>query len=309
MCDIWKIRQVRELTESDLAKHVASFVALNVKWVVFSGGEPLLHSALGSLCRLLRRQGIHLTLLTAGLPLERDAEKVCEWVDDIIASIDGPAQVHDRIRGVRGAYRKLEDGVRSIHSIRPDMPIRGRCTVQKLNCRDLRNTIAAALQLPLDSLSFLAADVTSNAFNRPEAWSPERQTGIALNSIEVDALNSEVEALIRDFGDYIASGYLVERPEKLRRIVHHFRAQLGEVKPASPRCNAPWVSAVIEADGTVRPCFFHDPIGNIQDGPLHEVLNSEKALAFRSGLVISENPTCQSCVCSLHLEANIHAEK
>ena len=58
------------------------------------------------------------------------------------------------------------------------------------------------------------------------------------------------------------SGFVLENPDKLRRIVHHFRAHLGLAEPVAPRCNAPWVSAVIESDGTVRPCFFHEPIGN-----------------------------------------------
>jgi pyruvate-formate lyase-activating enzyme len=42
MCDIWKIRQVREITAADFAPHLASLRALEVRWVVFSGGEPLL---------------------------------------------------------------------------------------------------------------------------------------------------------------------------------------------------------------------------------------------------------------------------
>jgi hypothetical protein len=36
----------------------------------------------------------------------------------------------------------------------------------------------------------------------------------------------------------------------------------------APRCNAPWVSAVVETDGAVRPCFFQQAIGNLADGTL-----------------------------------------
>ena len=82
MCDIWKIREVRELTDRDLEPHLADFSALGVKWIVFSGGEPLMHSDLASLCRLCRHQGVRLTLLTSGLLLERHAASVAEWIDD-----------------------------------------------------------------------------------------------------------------------------------------------------------------------------------------------------------------------------------
>jgi MoaA/NifB/PqqE/SkfB family radical SAM enzyme len=44
-------------------------------------------------------------------------------------------------------------------------------------------------------------------------------------------------------------------------------------EPEAPRCNAPWVSAVLETDGTVRPCFFHEPIGNAREESLAAVIN------------------------------------
>ena len=42
------------------------------------------------------------------------------------------------------------------------------------------------------------------------------------------------------------------------------------------KCNAPWVSTVMEADGTVRPCFFHEAYGNIKSGTLESIINSRK---------------------------------
>ena len=302
MCDIWRIREVREITQRDLEPHLASLSALKVKWIVFSGGEPLMHSDLPSLCRFCRQQGIRLTLLTAGLLLDRHAESVAEWMDDVIVSIDGPPEVHDRIRAVPGAYRKLQQGVDTLRRLRADMPVHGRCTVQKENYCDLRNTVQIAHELNLNSLSFLAADVTSTAFNRTERWPVGRQDGIALGVSEVDALELEVEALIDGYQADIESGFVVERPDKLRRLVLHFRAHLGQTEAVAPRCNAPWVSSVIGADGTVRPCFFHDPIGNIHDRSLADVLNSDEAIKFRQNLNVSSNPICRSCVCSLFLE-------
>ena len=55
-----------------------------------------------------------------------------------------------------------------------------------------------------------------------------------------------------------ASGYIAESPEKLRRIARHFRAHLGLERDESPRCNAPWTSAVIETDG-IGPAVLLSP--------------------------------------------------
>jgi MoaA/NifB/PqqE/SkfB family radical SAM enzyme len=305
MCDIWRIRQIREITAQDLEPHMASLRELKVRWVVFSGGEPLMHSDLSALARLLRREGVRTTLLTAGIILERHAVQVAEDMDDVIVSLDGPSEIHDRIRGVLGAYRRLARGISALREHRAAMPIHGRCTVQKHNFCNLRATMRAAQELELDSLSFLAADMASEAFNH-SASRPENATAnVALNADEVKELAHEIEELIAECREEIESAFIRESPEKLRRIGLHFRAHLGQVPPVAPRCNAPWVSAVIESDGAIRPCFFHPPFGNIQDGALVDVLNNDAAVEFRSQLDISTNAICQRCACSLYLEKGI----
>ena len=299
MCDIWRIRQVREITPRDLEPHLTSLRQLNVKWIVFSGGEPLMHSDISSLSRVCRAEGVRVTLLTAGLTLEKRADIVAASIDDLIVSIDGPPDIHDKIRGVPGAYRRLQRGIEALRQLRAEMPIHGRCTIQKGNFGELRNTVHVARALNLNSISFLAVDTTSNAFNRPGGWSPGHQATVALNTAEVAALESEIEALISEYDNEIESGFVVENAEKLRRIPLRFRSRLGQIPAMAPRCNAPWVSAVVESDGTVRPCFFHRPIGNIHEHPLADVVNSDEALNFRRNLDISRDPVCRNCVCSL----------
>jgi len=261
-----------------------------------------MHSDLSALARMLRREGIRTTLLTAGLIIERRAAQVAEDMDDVIVSLDGPREIHDRIRGVPDAYRRLERGVHALRAHRASIPIHGRCTVQRNNFNHLRAAVRAAHELKLDSLSFLAADMASEAFNHSVPWSEGAVADVALDALDVDGLAREIEELMDECREEFESGFIRESPEKLRRIGLHFRAHLGQIPPVAPRCNAPWVSAVIEPDGTVRPCFFHRPFGNIQDGALVDVLNSDAAVQFRSQLDISRNAICQRCVCSLFLE-------
>ena len=302
MCDIWRIRHVREVTARDLEPHLASLRELRVRWVVFSGGEPLMHSDLWALARMLRREGIRTTLLTAGLTLERHAAPVAENLDDVIVSIDGPREIHDRIRGVPDAYRRLEQGIQALRERRPSIPIHGRCTIQSQNFRHLRGTVKAARELKLNSVSFLAADMASEAFNHSAPLPESAMANVALNADEVEELAHEIDRMIEECSEGIEASFIRENPEKLRRIVMHFRAHLGQAPPIAPRCNAPWVSAVIESDGAVRPCFFQPPIGNIQSGTLVEILNSNAAVTFRSQLDISQDAICRRCVCSLFLE-------
>jgi MoaA/NifB/PqqE/SkfB family radical SAM enzyme len=173
--------------------------------------------------------------------------------------------------------------------------------VQKENHRSLRAVARSAKEIGLNSVSFLAADVTSSAFNRPEGWQPGSISRVALSTEEVDALAAEVENLIVENRVDFESGFIVENPPKLRRIAQHFRAHIGLAENVAPRCNAPWVSAVIEASGDVRPCFFHPVLGNIHRKAFTDIINSRAALEFRSSLDVGRNETCRRCVCSLYI--------
>ena len=52
------------------------------------------------------------------------------------------------------------------------------------------------------------------------------------------------------------SGFIAESPAKLRWLADYLVAANGPVDLPVPRCNAPWVSAVVEADGAVRPVLL-----------------------------------------------------
>jgi len=257
-----------------------------------------MHSDLFRLCSLLKERHIRVTLLSTGLLLERNAAGIVNFIDDVIVSLDGPAAIHDDIRRVVGAFALLEKGIQAIHRLQPTFPISARSTVQRRNYRYLRQTAVAAKRLGLESISFLAADVTSPAFNRADGWDSTRQAEIALTESDIEALEQEIGELIGEWG---TSGFVREGPEKLDRIVRHYRAHLGLCSPVAPQCNAPWVSAVIESDGSVHPCFFHKTIGNLYGRGLAEVLNGPEAQHFRKQLDIAANPVCQRCVCSLSL--------
>jgi MoaA/NifB/PqqE/SkfB family radical SAM enzyme len=301
MCDIWKRDSAEELSIDTLARHRGALHALKVQWAVLSGGEALMHSNFPRLCKFLRDEGIRITLLTAGLTLSKRAQDVAYNVDDVIVSLDGTRDIHDRVRGVKGAYDLLALGIVKLLSLRPELHITARTTVQKPNHQALCETVEAAKDLDLSGISFLAADLTSTAFNRERGWTAEQQDEVALTAPEIDSLNSEMQDLITRYQREMASGYIAESPAKLRRIVQHFRAHLGQVVSHAPVCNAPWVSAVIAHDGTVQPCFFHAPIGNVNQQSLEEIVNGTASLAFRSSLDVATNPICQRCVCSLHL--------
>ena len=50
----------------------------------------------------------------------REARPVARFVDDVIVSLDGPPEVHDRIRNVPRAFARLAEGVATLNLDDPD---------------------------------------------------------------------------------------------------------------------------------------------------------------------------------------------
>ncbi|HVS94903.1 MAG TPA: radical SAM protein [Puia sp.] len=302
MCDIWKGNgHLRQLSEKDVEGLIGSLRRLGTRQVLMSGGEALLNRNFFALCDILRREGIRITLLSTGLLLARHADAILERVSDVIVSLDGDETVHDRIRGIPGAFRKLKQGVALLHTRRPEFRITARTVIHRLNFRSWPEIIDAAIDMGLDQVSFLPADVTSEAFNRSQAWDEPRQHEVLPAEQELPELLSVLETVIRDYEPSFANGFIAESPARLSRIGEYYLAAYGRKPYPYKKCNAPWVSAVVEADGAVRPCFFHPAVGNIHEQPLADILNGDTAVAFRKTLDMDAHPTCVRCVCYLNL--------
>ncbi|HCW08838.1 MAG TPA: radical SAM protein [Cytophagales bacterium] len=301
MCDIWKANQNKqEISAEDLEKHLSAFKKLKVKEIALSGGEALMHSNLWTFCKSLKQLNIRISLLSTGLVLSRNTKEIIENVDEVIVSIDGGKETHDRIRNIPNAFEKLAQGVKELKRMKSSFPVKGRSVLQKQNFREFSSIVNAAKEIGLDQISFLSADVSTEAFNREEPWSNEHVSEIALTKEEVNEFKNILKECFGKFKREFETRLIAESPPKLYGLATYYEALLGLDGFPEKKCNAPWVSSVIEADGQVRPCFFHPSFGNIHDQEFESIVNSEKAISFRRNLKVGKDSTCQKCVCSLN---------
>ncbi|MDB5016574.1 MAG: radical additional 4Fe4S-binding protein [Mucilaginibacter sp.] len=301
MCDIWKDnKNLKQLTEQDISGLLTSLKKFGTRQVAMSGGEALLNVNFFRLCEILKKEKIKITLLTTGLSVKRNARQLLLWVDEIIVSLDGDEPLHDAIRNVPGAFDKLREGVQYIKSINPVYRITARTVIHRLNFRNWEAIIKEAKIMGIDQVSFLPADVSSHAFNRQQAWTEPKQHEILIGEKELPELQAVINRILSNEANF-TSGFIAESPEKIQQIYQYYAAFYGLTPFPFKKCNAPWVSTVIEADGSVRPCFFHEPIGNIHDSSLASILNNSEAVNFRKGLNMNTNAICVKCVCSLNL--------
>jgi MoaA/NifB/PqqE/SkfB family radical SAM enzyme len=301
MCDIWKANAAkREITADELTRHLEAIRALRVQRVMLTGGEPLLHRNLWALCAALQALRVRTTLVTTGLLVEHHAAAIAACIDTVVISLDGPRQVHDAIRRVTGGFDRIAQGVMALRAQVQAPRLIARSVVQRRNAAAIEATIAAAHHLGFDEISFLAADVSSVAFNRPEPWPAARVGDVVLGSDELSRLEAGIAGVSRVHRELFENGFVAGGRASLERIAQYYRALAGDGNFPAVHCNAPWVSAVLEPGGTLRPCFFQPEYGAVTDG-FDAALNGATAVAFRRRLDVATDDTCRRCVCSLNL--------
>ena len=107
MCDIWKgNHNLKQLTEPDIEGLMISLKKFRTQQVLMSGGEALLNPNFFRFCKMLNNEKIKVSLLSTGLTLKKNASILIAHVNDIIVSIDGDEETHDRIRNIPGAFKK-----------------------------------------------------------------------------------------------------------------------------------------------------------------------------------------------------------
>lgn len=302
MCDIWKANaNKREIGAADLDRHIDAIRRLGVRRVMLTGGEPLLHSNLWALCDRLRDARIAITLVTTGLLLDGHASAVARSIDQVVVSLDGPPAVHDAVRRVRNGFVRVATGLAALRSTVNPPTVTVRTVLQRANHGVLMETTDAIRALAVDRLSFLAADLTSAAFNREARWDAGREDEIAVGVHDLDALADGIRRIERDRADLLRSGFIVGGRRALWRIHAYYAARCGQGEYPVVRCNAPWTSAVLEPGDVVRPCFFHEAYPPIAAADLADAINGPQAVEFRRTLSVQTNETCRRCVCSLSL--------
>jgi MoaA/NifB/PqqE/SkfB family radical SAM enzyme len=296
-CDYWQHGQTN-LPVAVAQRLGPELRALGTQVVLLSGGEPLVHPRWAEIAEALRDNGLRLWLLTAGLSLARHAERVSQLCERVTISLDGATPATYRaIRGVDG-FEAVCRGLEAV--VARGRPVTVRCTVQRGNYRELPRLVRLAQALGAAHISFLAVDVSNRvAFARAEA----NERSLALSGEDLPEFAAVLDTLEREFEPEFASGFIAERPAKLRRLHQYFAALLGQGDFPPVRCNAPRFSAVIGADGHLQPCYFIDSAAGLGDQPLAKTLNTPELMDLRQAIRTGRRAECQTCVCSMHRSA------
>lgn len=288
-----------ELTLDEIKKLAAELGSFGLRHIVYSGGEPLLRRDFTEICETFASLGVKQSILTNGLLLEKRVRDIYKYFSEIIVSIDGAdAATHNRIRGLN-SFDQILKGIQTAVSLPDHGQVSIRSVVQKSNFRQIKEIVKLAKSLGVNRVSFLSADVASDAFGRDTRGAVSGSESILLDENEVQEFKEIVTKMFAEFADDFSSGFISESPAKILRLVDYFEACLNKTKYPLNACNAPNVSAVITSTGDVHPCYFLPSFGNIRKTPLSELINCASIKDTRVKVKNYELERCKTCVCTL----------
>jgi MoaA/NifB/PqqE/SkfB family radical SAM enzyme len=254
-----------------------------------------------SICTIFGKKGVQQSLLTNGLLLQKRFHEIQNFLGEIITSVDGPnAETHNAIRGI-DCFDQIMKGIHTVLSSNPRPTVSIRTVIQRQNFRLLGEMAVLARSLGVDHLSFLAADVSSQAFHRSSEHAVSDANSILLTQEETREFRTVVEEFIHSHKADIKTGFVAETPEKLFHLVQYFEAFAGLAPFPKNHCNAPMMSTVITSSGDLHPCFFLPRFGNIRDGSLRQSLQSEQIRSTRREVKRYSLQRCHECVCTLNI--------
>ena len=129
--------------------------------------EPLNHVHILDFCREIKARGFFCSITSNGYMLPKRAEALVEiGVDELTISVDGPAEVHDAIRGRKGSFAHLYEGIELVNQAKAARQHCPACAYPPPSTTELRPPRAARAASPLRA----AASTSPTLVSSPTRW-------------------------------------------------------------------------------------------------------------------------------------------
>lgn len=288
ICSIWSREKGRELTAAELDRFFAS--AGSVSWLDLTGGEIVLRRDLDAIVASVLRHLPQLALLhfpTNGLlpdAVERAARSMVVPGGPrviVTVSIDGPPALHDRLRGLEGAFDAAMETLARLDRVAGVEAFVGM-TLQPANLGAIDETLAAVARA---RPGFGPADLHVNYLHQ----SPHYFGNMDVERCRPEAVAAALTAFRRSKGVPLDPVRAIEWAY-LKLVPENLRTGRSPVP-----CRSAEISAYVAPDGTVHPCTIDDrAIGRLEefDWDLRKLWASAERRRLRAEIVQDRCPGC-----------------
>jgi len=272
--------------------------------ISISGGEPLLYNGIDEILYYLRQKQLSTTMTTNGTLIDKHLLPIMENVERLKISIDGPEEIHDRLRGIKGTYQQVMHNIELLNQVKvekreqkPFLTMYTILTTELLPHID--EIIETAVKMGFQQIRFLHLLYLSDE-------------DIHLAEIEFPDELYYWKGAVFEPDNLIESGMISEAIKRIKNkrypIIVEFEPDfnLNEIEKYYSRdkdfffkykggCRMPWSSMTIKQDGRVEICPDYI-IGNAGMESIKKIWNSQRAKELRKFIFHKgEFPVCKAC--------------
>ena len=126
------IKYSGELTTKEGKVLISDLAAFGCPVILFSGGEPLIREDLPELVQFAVNNGIRAVISTNGTLITEEKARIFAGIglSYMGVSLDGTGEIHDRFRGVKGAFDAAVRGIRNCQDAGIKVGVRFTITVE-----------------------------------------------------------------------------------------------------------------------------------------------------------------------------------
>jgi radical SAM protein with 4Fe4S-binding SPASM domain len=307
---------LRDIVPLSVYKKLVDDISGLKPWVCIWGGEPLLYPGLVELIAYMKAKGLTILLNTNGVTLSKCAAELVDLgLDFLKVSIDGKREIHDDVRGLKGAFDKTVSGIQAVQRhkksrnlVKPYVLV--SATVNKQNAANLDDIFEVGEEVGADWVSASYAWYqTEESCRQHEAVMsekldtiPQSQRGWLWNYNEIDTeVLTETVRRIKNRPWPFSYVFMPELSYDEIPVYYRDHSKLFRAK----KCLVPWSVVEILANGDVTTCGDYPDyiVGNIKESSILDLWNNERYKKFRTclqndGLL----PVCTRC-CGLLVDS------
>ncbi len=267
------IEYENELTTAEAKAVLEDLGEFGSPVILFSGGEPLMREDLTELIAHAKKQGLRAVISTNGTLITK--EKAIELrelgLSYVGISMDGLQEIHDKFRGVEGAFDLALQGIRNC--IAGEIKVGLRFTINKRNAADIPGIFDLIEKENIPRVCFYHLVYSGRGSDLIEEDLSHEETRQVLDIImdrtkQMHDKGNPVEVLTVDNhadGPYIYMKMLKEDPERAADVLELLQMNEGNSTGKGFGC--------ISWDGSVHPDQFwrQHTLGNVRERKFSEI--------------------------------------
>ena len=262
-----------ELSTEEGKQLIDDLAGFGVPVILFSGGEPMVRKDLPELAGYAVKKGIRAVISTNGTLITPEKARILKDIglSYVGVSLDGMEEIHDKFRGVTGAYQKAMEGIRNCQEV--GIKVGLRFTINKFNVDEIPAIFDLLEERDIPRICFyhlvyagrgselVKDDLSHEETRRAVDVIIERTKDLHDRGIEKEVLTVDNHA----DGPYLYLKMRKEQPERADEVLELLKMNEGNNSGRGFGC--------ISWDGEVHADQFwrHHSFGNVRKRPFSEI--------------------------------------